>query len=181
MNYFEYYNIPISFFPDLADLRNKYLIKSREVHPDFHADANEAEKEKILEEAGLNNLAYKTLADFESRVAYILELFGEKTSGESGALDPEFLNDVMEINEKIAELKISDDPSGANLLLKEVSELEKNLFNEAKKKMEKFGLEEEDRADILKSVKDYYLKNKYLLRIKENLTTFASQSNLKPR
>lgn len=177
MNYFEYYNIPISFFPDLADLRNRYLIKSREVHPDFHADANEAEMEKIVEDAGFNNVAYKTLANFESRIAYILELFGEKTSGEEGALDHGFLMEVMEINEKIIDLKMSDDLSGANLLLEQVSELEKNLFNEAKEKMEKFGLDGEDRSDILKSVKDYYLKNKYLLRIKENLSTFASQSS----
>lgn len=175
MNYFEYYNIPISFFPDLADLRNKYLIRSREVHPDFHADANEAEMEKIVEEAGYNNKAYKTLANFESRVAYILELFGEKTSGEDGALDPEFLMEVMEINEKIIELKMSDDSGGANLLAEEVSELEKNLFNEVKDNMEKFSIDTEDRSEILKSIKDYYLKNKYLLRIKENLSTFAAQ------
>ena len=175
MNYFEYYGIPVSFLPDEVELRKKYLIKSREVHPDFFTDASDIEKERALEESGYNNKAYQILNNFDSRMEYILQLYGVKTEGDQANLDPEFLMEMMELNENIMELQTANDENGLQNLTNAVKAMEQNLLDSINISLHEFSENAENKEHALEVVKDYYLKNKYLLRIKENISKFASR------
>src|SRR5579883_1551452 len=74
MNYFEFYNIPESFDPDQAELKRTFYSLSKQYHPDFHANEDEAKQQEILELSTLNNKAYQTLSDPDKRLEYILKL-----------------------------------------------------------------------------------------------------------
>jgi hypothetical protein len=53
-----------------------------------------------------------------------------------------------------------------------LDDLEKSLNIQFETNAEKFD-NQDDRSGALENIKDYYLKSKYLLRIRENLSTFA--------
>ena len=74
-DYFSFYGLEPSFFPDDTLLRQKYLQYSREYHPDFFVNDATAQA-KALEVSAFNNKAYKTLSDFPQRVGYLLGLKG---------------------------------------------------------------------------------------------------------
>ncbi|MEY3248664.1 MAG: Fe-S protein assembly co-chaperone HscB, partial [Bacteroidota bacterium] len=76
MNYFEFYDLPVSFHPDDDALRQQYYRKSRQYHPDFHTLSTVEHQEEMQDLSTLNNEAYKTLSDPDRRMRYILELHG---------------------------------------------------------------------------------------------------------
>ncbi|MDX5320383.1 MAG: J domain-containing protein [Bacteroidota bacterium] len=72
MNPFSVFDLEVSFFPDLTAIRQDYYRLSRLYHPDLQED-KEKEEEALIQ-SSLLNAAYKTLNQFESRVASILRL-----------------------------------------------------------------------------------------------------------
>ena len=174
MNYFEFFEIPVSFFPDEADLRQRYLKNSKLYHPDFHTLAPAAQQSEVLEKSTLNNQAYLTLADFEKRLKYILELKGvlEENKNE---LPNEFLMEMMDINEAIMELEFDFDEAVYRDALAKAADIENELLTAVKPAMESYvdGTSSIASLDI---VKDFFLKKRYLMRIKENLNKFAPAS-----
>ena len=68
MNYFELFQMPVSFDIDLDKLRRDYLEAQRLVHPDkVHGDTSQSAK---------LNIAYATLSNDDSRAKHIFELNG---------------------------------------------------------------------------------------------------------
>lgn len=174
MDYFDFFGIPVSFFPDEVDLRQRFLKNSKLYHPDFHTMAPEAQQAEILEKSTLNNQAYLTLADFDKRLKYILELKGMLEEGKN-ELPNEFLTEMMDINEAIMELEFDFDDAVYQSALTKAAEIEEELLNSVKPTMQNY----EDGVtslDLLKPVKDFYLKRRYLWRIKDNLDKFAPAS-----
>ena len=92
MNYFEFFDIPVSFFPDEAALKRYYYENSKKYHPDFYTLESEDRQAEVLELSTFNNEAYKTLSDFDKRMKYILTL--EDALAEEGAnqLPPGFFD-----------------------------------------------------------------------------------------
>ena len=76
MNFFEFYEIPISFKVDEDALRTIFYSNSKKYHPDFYTLESDEKQAEILELSTLNNEAYKTLTDFDKRMKYILKLKG---------------------------------------------------------------------------------------------------------
>jgi molecular chaperone HscB len=174
MNHFEFFNIPVSFYPDEADLKQRFLKNSRRFHPDFHTLELEEKQAEILELSTLNNAAYLTLYDFDKRLQYILEIKGLLADAKQ-ELPQEFLLEMMDINEAIMELEFDFDEGIYNETMKKVEQIELELLAEAKPIMESYD-DASDNGTGLEPVKDFFLKRKYLWRIKENLDKFAPAS-----
>lgn len=103
---------------DLHALEATYHRLSREVHPDFHHQKPADERERWLAQSALVNKAYRTLRDFHSRVAYLVELEGGGTLKPQAP--PELLSEVLETQELLDECRAAgrvggDDPLAVRL------------------------------------------------------------------
>ena len=173
MNYFEFYDIPVSFKTDDDLTRKKYLELSRKFHPDFFINNSPEKQQEVLEMSTLNTRAFQTLSDFDKRMKYVLEIKNIIHEGERYELPPEFLMEMMEINEALMDLKMDPDEKKISDFDSQISELLKQLFEEVRSIIENYDDATAGEKE-LKKIKDYYYKKKYLLRLKESLDTFDS-------
>jgi molecular chaperone HscB len=175
-DYFEFYGLPESFHPDPAGLKSKYYALSREYHPDFHATATPERQQEILQLATLNTNAYRTLSDPDQRMAYILNRHGLLEEGKQ-ELPPDFLMEVMELNEQLMELEFDFEPAAVQRVEQETQELTDTLEAGIEPVLAGYeGLPVDVRPQALQQIRTYYLKKRYLLRIHESLTKFATRS-----
>ncbi len=173
MNYFEFYNLPESFTPDTAHLKKKFYELSKKYHPDFYANEDDAKQQEILELSTLNNKAYQTLSDPYKRLEYILKLHNLVNEGAKPQLPANFLMEMMDINERLMEL---DSAEEMGHLTAEVLAVEGDINEKLTKATAGFEqLNDTAKEERLNEIADCYFRQKYLLRIKESLNTFASR------
>ncbi|MBK9736326.1 MAG: Fe-S protein assembly co-chaperone HscB [Saprospiraceae bacterium] len=171
-NYFDLFGMPVSFKPDLSVLKSKYYALSRTFHPDFYTLESATKQEEMMTRSGLVNTAYKVLSDDKSRMAYILELHNLLGKEENQILEPSFLMEMMEINETIFDLQMEFDISAYDTVVSKVKAVEESLVQEVNRHIFNFEQGQDLELNLLK-IRDYFLKSKYLLRIRENISTFA--------
>jgi molecular chaperone HscB len=172
MNYFEFYNIPISFNVDAAALKKTFYSYSKKYHPDFYTLESDERQAEILELSTLNTQAYKTLSDAERRMKYVLELTGAMGEEGQSKLPQDFLGDMMDINEAIMELEFDPDPEAVERVKKEVQMFDNQLITNIKPILDNYQ-HDGTQTDVLEKIKIFFLKKRYLFRIYENLSTFA--------
>ncbi|RSK33835.1 iron-sulfur cluster co-chaperone HscB C-terminal domain-containing protein [Hymenobacter metallilatus] len=175
-DYFEFYQLPESFRPDVAELKRQYYALSRAYHPDFHATESPERQQEILQLATLNTNAYRTLSDADLRMAYILGRHGLLEEGKQ-ELPADFLLQVMDLNEQLMELEFEPDSAAAARVEADVNSLTNTLEAGIEPVLAGYeGLPADARPQALKQVQTYYLKKRYLLRIRESLAKFAPRS-----
>lgn len=172
VDYFSFYDIPISFKVDAAALKKKFLLLSKKYHPDFHTQASEAEQAAVLEYSTLNTEAYKVLSDFDKRLHYVLTL--KQVLGPEGdnKLPQDFLMEMMDINEAIMSLEFDFEAETYEKVKKDVEIFENQLLNSVSDIIENYS-DTTAQPEDLEKMKIFYLKRKYLLRIQKNLSIFA--------
>ena len=168
MDFFALFNIPVSFSLDEAALTSSYYKLSRQWHPDKFSLASSDEQAHAMQMTTDINDGYKTLKGEQSRLRYILELLGSAPEEGKESMPQEFLMEMMDINEAIMDYKMdpSEDARAAvhSQVLRIQAELEKR-FGEA---LEDFDFKAPE-AERVAAIKDYYLKTKYLNRLKDNV------------
>ncbi|MET4073604.1 iron-sulfur cluster co-chaperone HscB C-terminal domain-containing protein [Hymenobacter sp. UYCo722] len=176
-DYFAFYGLPESFRPDEAALKRHYYAKSRETHPDFHATTSPENQAEMLRQATLNTDAYRTLAHPDQRMAYLLRQHGLLAEGKQEQLPPDFLMDVMDLNEQLMELELDADSAGTAQVAAEVTDLADTLDAGIEPVLAGYEqLPADHRPAALQQILTYYLKKRYLLRIQQQLATFAARS-----
>ena len=108
MNYFEIFGIPIQLKVDKYELPKKFFELSRKFHPDFYANTTPSEQNKALEITANLNKAFKTFQNPDETIKYVLQLKSLLEEEEKYQLPPDFLMEVLEINEKLMDAE--DDP-----------------------------------------------------------------------
>jgi molecular chaperone HscB len=173
MNYFEFFKIPVSFNLNEAELKKAFYSNSKKFHPDFFTLESKEKQMEVLELSTLNNNAFKTLSNFDKRMKYILEL--KEVLGEEGKnkIPQEFLMEMMEINENLMELEFDFDKNNFDKIQNSLKKLESILLEEVNPYIENYN-DAAPKEVELDAIKNYFLKKRYLLRIKENLNTFAT-------
>ncbi|WP_375418197.1 iron-sulfur cluster co-chaperone HscB C-terminal domain-containing protein [uncultured Hymenobacter sp.] len=177
MIYFELYGLPETFTPDAAALQATYYRLSREYHPDFHATKSPAEQAEMLRLSTLNTDAYRILSDPDARMAYLLRQHGLLSEGGGQeSLPPDFLMEVMDLNEQLMEAQ-GGDPAAVAALDAEVTALSDTLDAGIGPVLAGYeGLPADHRPAALQQIQTYYLKKRYLLRLRQQLSTFAARS-----
>jgi molecular chaperone HscB len=173
MNYFEFYGIKESFTPDVALLKKKFYELSKQYHPDFYANEDEAKQLEILELSTLNNKAWQTLSDPYKRLEYILKQHELLKEGAKPQLPADFLMEMMDLNERLMEV---NDAQQLGHITAEVLAVEDDITTKLNEATAGYAqLDDTAKEERLNEIADCYYREKYLLRIKESLNTFATR------
>ena len=157
MNLFNFFNIPVSFYPDMELIRKRYLENSRNSHPDIAKGEDEV---KFMELTALNNKAYSTLKSEEKRIGYILnELYPPE---KKIALPPDFLMEMMDTNESLMDAQMEEDEAAIHKVKKEVEQLQLGIKKALNSLLKDFNFQD---LDSLDQVRDLSLRLNYLKRI----------------
>jgi molecular chaperone HscB len=163
MRYFELLELPVRFQVDKASLTRQYFRLQKQYHPDFFADADEAEQARVMEISSLLNKAYKTLQDPDETIKYILMEKGLMQEEEKYPLPNDFLMDMMELNESLMDAKMEGDTAAMDNIRQTITLKAQELYAHIAPIVE---TDQEPLAEeTLLPVKDYYYKKKYLNRI----------------
>ncbi len=94
-----------AFALDRDALRTRVLALSRRLHPDFFANAPEAERELAERNTAELNAAHLILADDVRRADWLVKHLGGPGEDEERAMPAPFLQEVLEWNEAIEEAR----------------------------------------------------------------------------
>ena len=116
MNYFQLFNIEVSFDVDLQQLSSNYQTLQKTVHPDKFAHASEQEQRIAVQKSAHINDAYQTLKNPLQRAQYILVQRGVEMPNEQHSFqDTSFLMRQMELREMLEEVKYASNVDTALL------------------------------------------------------------------
>ncbi len=168
MNYFELFELPVTFIVDKDVVRKKYLELSRKHHPDYFAQAEGTEQATALEVSAAINKAVKIFNNREATIKYVLQLKGLLEEEEKYSLPPDFLMEMMDINENVAEAALEAEPKEKIAIEQQLATLEKELYQPVAAIIENYKEGITTEAELL-AVKEFFFKKKYLARIYEAL------------
>jgi molecular chaperone HscB len=157
MTYFELFDIPINLQVNKNLLTQKYFELQKKFHPDFFTQATEYEQAEALEASSKINKALKTLKNEDETIKYVLQLKGVLQEEEKYQLPPDFLMEVMELNEEISKDSLT-----------QINSFEKEIYSTVEHIIKNYD-DTTITTEALLKVKEYYFKKKYLQRILERL------------
>lgn len=161
MNYFELYNIPITLQPSQALVKEKFYELSRKYHPDFHGGASQEEQGEMLEKSSMVNMAYKVFIHPDETIKYVLQLKGLLEEEEKYQLAPDFLMEVLELNEQAMDVSEQAD---ADRLTETIHQFQKQIYEPVETIVASYQEGITTEKELLQ-VKEYYYRKKYLDRI----------------
>jgi molecular chaperone HscB len=173
-DYFSLFGLVPKFSIDIESLRKQYLNLSRKFHPDFFTEESPEMRDQALEMTAKLNKAYGILKDPLLRIAYLLRLNGilpENTEFKLSPSDPEFLMEMMDLNERIEDL--SGPGTEFESIQNRLTQMEKETLETLFGKMEKAEQQAEAETEY-KEAAELYAKQRYLLRLRESLNKFAT-------
>jgi molecular chaperone HscB len=130
-NYFELFELPVSFEVNKDTLSQRFRDLQRKVHPDKYVNAPERERRLAMQQVTLVNEAFQTLKNPLSRARYLLQLQGINVQDETNTvMATEFLLQQMELREELAEIRQGNQPLELiKQLLTRIDNLMQPLFN----------------------------------------------------
>ena len=161
MNYFELFGLPIGFQVDTNKLRAAFMDIQRASHPDKFAQNNSYEQDEALERSALANKGFSLLNNKDQIMPYVLELKGIIDADEKYALSPDFLMEMMELNEAWME---ADDATAKQGILSQIKAIQDEILEPIKGYLEMDQIDSIYQEAMLQ-IKEYYYKKKYLDRI----------------
>lgn len=164
MNYFELFGLPIGFQVDTKQLRAAFMEIQKASHPDKFAQGSTDEQEAALEQSSLANKGFTLLNQKERILPYVLELLGIMTPDEKYALEPDFLMEMMDLNEAWMD---AEEDSDKQAIIKQVEQIKTAIYAPIQTYMEMDQVDTISQEAMLQ-IKDYYYKKKYLDRILED-------------
>ncbi|XP_064619365.1 iron-sulfur cluster co-chaperone protein HscB-like [Lineus longissimus] len=103
ITYFNILGVEMTFDLDLARLRKNFMQYQMKLHPDKFSQKSQEEKQLADDQSAMVNNAYFTLLKPLSRGLYLLEQNGQTLEEGTVKMNNEFLLEIMELNEQIAE------------------------------------------------------------------------------
>lgn len=110
-NYFDLFEIPVSYDVDFSKLQQRNRVLQKAVHPDKYASASSQERRISMQQTSLINQALHTLKHPVERAVYLLQLKGLDFSMDNQTtMDAAFLMEQMEMREKLESVHDLADP-----------------------------------------------------------------------
>ena len=169
MTYFELFGIPVQLKVDSNKLSGKFFELSKKYHPDYFVNEDQAAQDNALEKSAMLNRAWKTFQNPDATIKYVLLEKGLLEEEEKYELPPDFLMEVLEINEQLMD---ADKQDVLTNIKSTIENLQSDIYEPVKEIVETYqeGVTAEKK---LLQVKEYYYKKKYLDRIHRQLAGMA--------
>ncbi len=132
-NFFELFELPVSYDVDLNQLQTLYMDLQKQVHPDKFVNGSDQEKRLSMQQTSWLNEAQLTLKDPVARAIYLLKLKGTDFNLENETTkDAAFLMQQLELRERLENIRKESDPLAAldgmaKTLSEESSEMQKSF------------------------------------------------------
>jgi len=172
INYFELFEIPVSYDVDLNQVQHRYRDLQKAVHPDKYANSSSQERRISMQQTSFINQALHTLKHPVERAVYLLQLKGvDFAMDNQTTMDAAFLMEQMEMREKLEIVDEQDDP---------IAELDRMLAD-VKKSVQNIAAEfsrayESDVNDVAKeAVRKLQFLNKAELEIDELIANIEDE------
>eukprot|EP01147_Barroeca_monosierra_P000934 gene934-4188_t len=104
IDFFALFKEQASFDIAIKNIENKFRSLQNKLHPDRFALKSERERDYSGKLSAHINFAFKTIQSPLQRALYLLQLNGHPVVEQERAADTEFLMEVMELNEQLAEV-----------------------------------------------------------------------------
>lgn len=156
MNYFELFGFEVAPAIDKKLLSKKYFVLQRQHHPDFFTQSDETDQAEALQQSANINKAFTTFQNEDKTIEYFLQVKGIVETDEKYQLPPDFLMEMMEINETL------DEKDGVTVTA-ELAEIEKEMYASIAGIVKDPSLYNDPAS--LEKLKLYYYKKKYIQRI----------------
>lgn len=126
---FETLGIAPTFDVDLTSVEKRYRELAKVLHPDRHVAGSPADRRIALGKAVEVNEAWRLLRDPIRRAEALLRRRGVKLEeGKEPKPDPEFLMEMMEQREALAEARATREPAKVEALARDIREREKDVL-----------------------------------------------------
>ena len=164
MNYFELFEIPVQLKVNAPLLSTKFFELSKKYHPDYYVNTDSEAQADSLERSALLNKAWKTFQNPDETIKYVLQAKNLLQEEEKYELPPDFLMEVLEINEQLMDMEAAQAPQLGN----RIAELQSEIYEPVKEIVGSYKEGVTTEKELLQ-VKEYYYKKKYLDRIRRQL------------
>ena len=170
-NFFELFDLPVSFEVDVKELADRYRKLQSSVHPDKYANAGSLERRLSVQRSAHINEAFQTLKNPLRRARYILQLNGIDMSADTDtAMDPEFLMQQIELREKLEEIKHSTNPvDGVSQISADIERIIKGIISELK------AIFSANLASELMTARDCVRRLQFMTRLQEEAHNLEEQ------
>lgn len=133
-NFFELFNVSVSFEIDLDLIQQRYRDLQKAVHPDKFVNATAQEKRLSMQQTSWINEALNTLKQPVDRASYLLKLKGVDINLENETtMDKEFLMEQIEMREALSIVNSKKDP------LEELDRINNTIKNKTDAMAESFS------------------------------------------
>lgn len=166
-NFFELFELPVSYEVDLGQVQQHYMVLQKQVHPDKFANSSDLEKRLSMQQTSWINEAQTTLKDPVLRAIYLLKLKGTDINLENETtMDAVFLMQQLETRERLENIKKEDDPLAA------LDVMEKELRASTGEMMKNFAQSFE--ADLVDDARECIRKLQFMQKAKKEINALAA-------
>ena len=167
-NFFELFDVPVTYDVDLDLVQQRYRDLQKVVHPDKFANASDQEKRISMQQTSRINEAYNALRHPVDRAIYLLSLKGIDLNLENETtMDATFLMAQMEMREELSDIRCKDDP------LAELDGFAKQIKNDMKAMMEGYSVAYKD--DHLDDAKEWIRKMQFMQKAKKEVDELSAK------
>ncbi len=167
-NFFQLFDLPMAFDVDKKALTSKYYALSRDWHPDkFTLDTAEKQQDAMAKTSQINQ-GYKILKDDQLRIRHILDCLNAAPVEGQDKMPQEFLMEMMDINEAIMDYKMDPSESVKISIELQIDQYKSEWWAAFLSATTDFDFNKPDSKKI-SAIKEFYLKSKYLRRLKQNV------------
>ena len=166
-NFFELFELPVSFDVDLSEIQQHYMALQKQVHPDKFASGTDQEKRLSMQQTSWINEAQATLKDPVLRATYLLKLKGTDINLENETtMDAGFLMQQLELRERLENIKNEDDP------LDVLDGLSKELKSSIDDMMKSFS--QSYQADQIDDAREWIRKLQFMQKAIKEINTVSA-------
>lgn len=166
-NFFELFELPVSYDVDLNQIQQHYMALQKKVHPDKFANGSDLEKRLSMQQTSWINEAQATLKDAVLRASYLLKLKGIDINLENETtMDAAFLMQQLEMRERLENIKKEPDPIAVlDTIAIEIKKTTDSI-------MENFARSYED--DQFDDAREWIRKLQFLQKAKKEVNTLTA-------